>query len=202
MSSKAKNTRTKILDATWKVLETSVPQAVRMSDIARAADLSRQALYLHFSNRTDLIRATRDHIDKINGLEERLNAVWSAPSGLKMLSIYIDIWGSYLPTIKGVAAALLAASDLDEAARAAWDDCMDDHRTGCGVIIEKMLGDGDLAAEWDKDTGTDILWTLLSFQTWNQLTQECGWTTDFYQSQMNVILRKTLLSAKVCLDQS
>lgn len=195
MSSASPSTRTKILNATWEILETATPSAVRMSDIASVAGVSRQALYLHFSNRVDLIRATRDHIDQVNGLESQLNAVWAEPTGREMLNTYIDIWGAYLPLIKGVAAALLTASDNDTAARAAWDDCMDDHRTGCGVIIQQMLQDGTLDKEWTNKTATDILWTMLSFQTWKQLTQECGWTTELYQYQMKRLLRKTLLSA-------
>jgi len=55
MSSNEKNTRTKILEATWKLMEDRRGQGVRMGDIAKAAGISRQAIYLHFDTRTALM---------------------------------------------------------------------------------------------------------------------------------------------------
>ena len=48
MSSENLETREKIMRATWKLLEESGGSGVRMSDIAKAAGISRQAVYLHF----------------------------------------------------------------------------------------------------------------------------------------------------------
>ncbi|MBL4878008.1 MAG: helix-turn-helix transcriptional regulator, partial [Hyphomonas sp.] len=55
MSSENLETREKIMRATWKLLEESGGSGVRMSDIAKAAGISRQAVYLHFPTRADLL---------------------------------------------------------------------------------------------------------------------------------------------------
>ena len=61
MSRDSSETKSRILNATWKLLE-SGDNAVRMSDIAKAVGISRQALYLHYPNRADLLVATTKHI--------------------------------------------------------------------------------------------------------------------------------------------
>ena len=58
MSSHAPDTRTKILQATRQLMEERRGLGVRMSDIAKAAGVSRQAVYLHFDSRIELLSAT------------------------------------------------------------------------------------------------------------------------------------------------
>ena len=79
-----------------------------MADIAKRAGISRQALYLHFRTRADLLIATTLHLDEVNRTEERLVASRTAATGLQRLEAFIEAWGSYLPEIHGVARALLA----------------------------------------------------------------------------------------------
>ena len=54
MSSENSETRTRILKAAWTLLEASRGRGVKMGDIASAAGVSRQAVYLHFATRADL----------------------------------------------------------------------------------------------------------------------------------------------------
>ena len=78
-------TRTKILDATWRLLvDAPVGTEVHMRDIAKEAGVSRQALYLHFESRTDLMIATVAYVDEIKGLAERLRQFESAGSGVEL----------------------------------------------------------------------------------------------------------------------
>ncbi len=194
MSSNALNTRTKILNATWKLMEERRGVGVRMSDIAKAAGISRQAVYLHFSTRVDLLGATTKYVDEINGLDERLKVVTQAKSGFDALMAYVDVWGNYLPEIHGIAGALLAVRETDEAAKAAWDDCMSCHQSGCHDIVKALQSEGRLAANWTDSSATEMMWVLLSFQTWEQLTVECGWSNAQYITWMKSILVQTFVS--------
>lgn len=85
MSRDNSKTRTRILKAALKLLEASQGQGVRMSDIARAASISRQALYLHFPSRADLLVATTRYLDEVNKVEERLVPSRTARSGVERL---------------------------------------------------------------------------------------------------------------------
>jgi len=193
MSSKEKNTRTKILEATWKLMEDRRGQGVRMSDIAKAAGISRQAIYLHFDTRTALMSATAIHVDVVKGLDERLKTVLSANSALEALEAYVDVWGNYVPEIYGLAKAL-AARETDEAAAIAWDERMACLRDGCREIIADLAAEGKLAPVWTQVEAVEMFWTILSFQTWEQLTVDCGWSVDQYTRWMKTLLTRSFVA--------
>ena len=77
MSSDNLETRTRILNATWKLLEADQGHGVRMSDIAKQAGISRQAVYLHFPTRSKLLIATTRYLDDIKGIEARTSRDFS-----------------------------------------------------------------------------------------------------------------------------
>ena len=184
MSSKTIDTRTRILMASWKLLEASQGRGVLMTNIAAKAGISRQALYLHFKTRAELLIATTHYIDEVNGVEERLAASRKAKTGIERLELFIDAWGNYIPEIYGVAKALLAVLDTDEETTKAWDDRMQAVREGCLAAIKAIDNDGELSPDVSVDHATDILWMLLSVRNWEQLTQQCGWSQENYITNM------------------
>lgn len=194
MSSIEKNTREKILDSTWRLMEERKGVGVSMNDIAKSAGVSRQAVYLHFGSRVDLLSATTKYVDQVKGLDERLQKVERANGGLAVLNAYVEVWGNYLPEIRGLAKALIATREEDEAADLAWADCMSCHRDGCKRIIGALAHEGLLSDIWPHDEAVEILWTLLSFQTWVQFREESGWTNDEYISRSQTILARILLA--------
>ena len=166
-----------------------------MSDIAKQAGISRQALYLHFPNRADLLVATVRYIDEVKGVDARLAASRRAGSGLERLDAFIEAWGNYIPEIHGVGKALMAMQDSDEEARRAWDDRMQAVRQGCAAAVEAVDGDGLLAPGLSVPEAADILWTLLSVRNWEQLVETCGWPQEKYVSAMKRLARLSLTSA-------
>ena len=194
MSRETNETRTRILDAAWKLLEASRGSGVRMSDIAKAAGISRQAVYLHFPTRAELLIATTRHLDEVKGVDARLAASRNAATGRERLDAFIEAWGDYIPEINGVAKALLAMKDTDEAARLAWADRMEAVRDGCQAAVAALKNDGLLSPRHSVKEATDILWSLLSVQTWEQLTDECGWSQRHYVKSMKGLAKKTLVA--------
>ena len=194
MSSENSETRDRILDAAWTLLEEKAGSGVRMSDIARQAGISRQAVYLHFPTRAELLVAVTRHIDRVKDTDKRLEASRNAAGGIERLDAFIDAWGNYIPEIHGVARALIAMKDTDEAAAAAWDDRMQAVRHGCEAAVQALDEDGLLRPESTLRQSTDILWTLLSVANWEQLTGACGWSQAQYIEQMKSLARAGLLS--------
>jgi AcrR family transcriptional regulator len=193
MSSEELNTKTRILEATWRLLEERHGQGVSMSDIARATGISRQAVYLHFSSRTELMVATTQYVDEIKGLNERLSQLDAATSGIELLDACVEVWGNYIPEIYGIAKALLNIRDSDEAAAAAWDGSMGCLRDVCRQIVETLDREGVLAPEWSQDGATEMLYTLLSIHHWEQLTMESGWSTAQYVDWMKTLLKRSFV---------
>ncbi len=195
MSSTERDTRNRILNAAWRLLEAGDGRAVRMSDIAKAAGISRQAVYLHFATRAELLIATTRYVDEKKDMDARLVASRTAKTGLARLEAYIEAWGQYIPEIYGVAQALMAMQDTDEEAAAAWADRMAAMRHGCKAAVEALKRDGDLSPEHSVTQATDLLWTLLSVRNWEHLTQECGWSQKRYIDGMKTLARKVLAKA-------
>jgi len=193
MSSKKLDTRTRILVATVEMLEEHGGRGVRMGDIAKAAGISRQAIYLHFASRAELLEATTKYLDEVLDLDRRLVPSREAKSGVERLALYIEFWGRYVPEIYGVAKALLLVQDTDDAAAAAWKDRMLAMRAGCRAAIDALHSDGDLAPEWTPKRATDALWTMLLVPNWETLTGECGWSTQQYVRWMKILAKRAFV---------
>jgi AcrR family transcriptional regulator len=193
MSSENIETRTRILEATVQKLEGGGGRGVRMGDIAAAAGISRQAVYLHFASRTELLVAAAKHLDEVLESDRRLAPSRAATSGVKRLELYIESWGRYIPQIYRVAKGLMLAQDTDEAAAAAWKDRMLAMRDGCRAAVEALHADGSLASEWTPRRATDALWTMLLVPNWENLTIECGWSTQQYIRWMKTLAKRTFV---------
>ena len=191
--SRAENpTRDRILSATLQLLENGGANAIRMSDIAKASKISRQALYLHFPNRAELLIATTRHLDQVHDIPNQLAGTRTAATGRKRLAAWVDVWGNYIPTIYGVAKALLAMRDTDAEASAAWDDRMAAMREGCAAAVAALKRDGDLVAGISEVEATDLLWTLLSVRNWEHLRRDCGWSHARYLDVMRQTAERAL----------
>ena len=114
----------RILKETMRLMEQQRGQEVRISDIARAAGVSRQAVYLHFNNRTELLVATVRYADEVYEVDKRLQPLQAATSGISALRAFLEFWAEYIPCIYGLARALLETRATDKAAAAAWADRM------------------------------------------------------------------------------
>ncbi len=194
MSSEILSTRDRILEAAWKQLEINQGTGVRMGDIARQAGISRQALYLHFSKRAELLIATTRYIDEVKGVDARLAASRGAATGVERLDAYIEAWGNYIPEIYAVARALLAMRETDAAAAAAWTDRMQAMRHGCEAAVAALQRDNLLSAEHSLEDAVDILWMLLSVRTWEELTIDCGWPQRKYVATTKAIATRLLVA--------
>jgi len=190
MSSNNSDTRTRILKAALRLLEASHGAGVRMTDIAKQAGVSRQAVYLHFSTRAELLVAATLYLDELKGSDARLAASRAAQTGSERLDVFIDAWGSYIPEIYGIAKALLAMKDTDEEAAKAWDERMLDMREGCKAAINALDRDNTLSPDHSPNRATDILWTMLSVRNWEQLTIECGWPQEKYIETLKSLARR------------
>jgi len=193
MSSEKISTRTRILKSTWALLEDGGGSAVRMSDIAKAAKISRQALYLHFRNRTELLVATARYLDKVHDIDSKLVESRTARTGKERLTAWVEVWGNYIPTIYGIAKALMAMQETDKEAKAAWNDRMQAVRHGCAAAVAAIDTDGNLNKDLTVDEATDVLWTLQSVRTWEHLRFECGWSQERYIGLMQYLAARTLL---------
>lgn len=189
MSSDAPKTRNRILHSTLDLLVEAQGNPVRMSDIAKRAGITRQAVYLHFATRTELLIAATRYLDELNDSETRLAASRQAHTGIDRLDTFIDAWGNYIPAVHGVAAALMAAAERDPDAAKAWDDRLAAIRHGCQAAVDALHRDGMLSDKFTTDDATDLLWTILSVRNWEHLVLDCGWPQEKYIQHIKALAR-------------
>jgi AcrR family transcriptional regulator len=188
----SEQTKTRILETTWKVLETRIDKN-RMSDIATAVGISRQALYLHYPTRAELLIATTKHIDKVKKVNQRLELSRAAGSGIERLHFFIKAWGGYIPEIHGISVALRNMRENDKAAAEAWDERMQAVRHGCQAAVRAIEKDGKLKSDLSEQVATDILWTLLTVENWEKLVLDCTWSQSEYEVMMIKLAEAGLL---------
>ena len=188
----SEQTKTRILETTWKVLEKRIDKN-RMSDIAKAVGISRQALYLHYPTRAELLIATTKHIDTVKKVNQRLELSRSARSGLERLHFFIKACGGYIPEIHGISVALRNMRKNDKAAAKAWDDRMQAVRHGCQAAVRAIAKDGKLKSDLTEQVATDILWTLLTVENWEKLVLDCAWSQSAYEDKMTELAEIALL---------
>ncbi len=193
MSKKLEETRGRILAATVDLLESGRPAEVRMSDIARRAGITRQAVYLHFATRAELLTAAVQYVDELYDVDALLAPSRAATGGLERLDAFIEGWGTYIPRVFGIVKGLLAVYDTDEAAAAAWDDRRAAIRHGCEAAVQALRRDGLLRQR--PIDATDTLWGLLSVELWDFWVSQAGWSHAKCISQMKVVARAAITTA-------
>ncbi|MGD2026212.1 MAG: TetR/AcrR family transcriptional regulator [Anaerolineales bacterium] len=183
------------MEATRQMIEDSQGNAVRMEDIAQAAGVSRQAIYLHFGSRVGLMVATVQYIDESAGFMERTKHVREEKDSLKAMVLFVDFWAEYVPSIYGVAKQLLLLRETDLGAAAAWEDRMDGLRNGpCRFLVDHLKRDGQLDPVWQVEQAVDFFWTLISIQTWESLVIGRGWSEEQYAQHLKRIIQHIFVS--------
>jgi len=194
MSRENLDTRERILKAALDLLEQSVGKGVRMSDIAKQAGISRQALYLHFATRAELLIAVTHYVDELKESDARLAPSRAAQSGVERLDAFVEAWTGYIPEIYPTAKVLMAMGDTDKEAAAAWDLRMRDMKEGCAAAIDALVADNDLSAAYSRQDATDLLWAMLSVRNWEHLKQQCGWSQKKYENAIKSLARQLFVA--------
>lgn len=165
---------------------------VTMAQIAKAAHVSRQAVYLHFADRAELMLALARHADEKRGLAKEIQRIADAPTGIAALAEMAAAQARSNPAIWAVALAVDAVRRTDNAAERSWQDRLKRRLEGCRQIIARMEAEGNLREDLDPATAADLLWTITSLHTWEDLVLERKWTAAQYQRHITRLLLTAL----------
>jgi len=187
-------TRTRILDAAWALLEER-GTGIRVADIAAKAGVSRQAVYLHFGDRVSLFVALGDYIDVSFGRDRLRAHVFGAPTGVESLRRWVHTMSWYTAKIDSVSRIVELAGDSDEALAAAWKDRMTGRRGHVRRIAERIAAEGQLAEGWTAEAAADLIFTVTLPGAWRVLTSVVGWSNERYADEIGGLLERSLLAA-------
>jgi AcrR family transcriptional regulator len=193
MSSSNNETRRKILTACWKLMVSNIGQGVRMSDIAKAAGISRQALYLHFKTRSELMIATTQFMDEELDVGKRLKAYRNATDPVERIKAYVAAWAGHMTDIQGMARALLALSPTDEEAKEAWNERMDAIHAQCKLMTQDLSRAGRLKPPLSSKKAADLFAVAISFENWDRLRRHYGWGQKAYIDHTTAMILAALV---------
>lgn len=194
MSIKRQQTRERILESARRLLVERGYHGVGLEEVARDAGVSRQALYLHFKSKSELLVAMAQYNDESIGIPEILRPEREAKTALEALDAGIAAYGVIEPQIYDVASVIYASRRSDEAAEAAWQDRMAVRWDNIRGVIERLQAEGLLADGWTVDEAADLVWALLSVHTYEYLVVEQRWPIDRLVARLQTILRTILVA--------
>jgi AcrR family transcriptional regulator len=189
------DTRRRILDAAWALLEER-GTGIRIADIAVKAGVSRQAVYLHFGDRTNLFVSLGDYIDVSFGRDRLRAHVFGAPTGVESLRRWVQTMSWYTAKIDSVSRILELAAESDEALAAVWNDRMTGRRGHVRRIADRIAAEGQLADGWTAEAAADLIFTVTLPGPWRVLTSVAGWSKQRYAREITRLLERSLLLAE------
>ena len=189
------DTRARILDTAWGLVQERGIGAVTVADIAAATGVSRQLLYVHFENRAGLLVAMARRHDVRSGFAGRAAETRSLPP-VEALERLLRLWFAYVPEILPVARALEAAATNGDEGGVAWRDRMGDLRDQLAAAVERVDRAGRLAEGWTVPSATDWVWARAQPATFQHLVVERAWpTADYTDRAVRSILAEVVSPA-------
>lgn len=189
--SSASATRQRILDATRTLLENATAD-VTMGRIAAAAGVSRQLLYLHFTNRAELLLAVTRAVDEEVRPRAEQQRVEEAPDARTALREAVALQGRIKPLIAGVAAALDRLRPTDADAARAWQEREDARHARARAVVERLAAEGLLVPGLSVEDAARLLWSATSQHAWADLVQDAGWSTRRWTHRTTQLLERAL----------
>jgi AcrR family transcriptional regulator len=194
-------TRQRICDSALRLISKQGGAGVTLAKVARIARVSRQALYLHFADRADLFVALVRYADERRGLANAIQRIEQAPSGILALREMAAMQARMNPTIWPLARLIDSVRRQDEAAERCWQDRLASRLQGCRSIVARLKKENSLEPSLHGAVATDLLWTLTSLRTWEDLVLLRGWTARQYKDRLSELLLRMLVRADARREQ-
>lgn len=161
-----------------------------MAEIAAAAGVTRQTLFLAFGNRAGVLVAMARHQDSLGDQVLRMRQIAATGADAAALHAFVDAWLDYLPVVYPVAIQLETASLSDTDANAAWQDRIFSQgvRMGLDRILGQIVAGHGGADDLDPSRLAELCLTLLVPSAWRYLVVERGWTAEAFASSRHRLI--------------
>jgi AcrR family transcriptional regulator len=188
-------TRRRVLEAAWTLIVVRGEAGFTMAQIAKKAKISRQALYLHFADRAQLLDALVRYADQKRGLASAIQHIVDAPTAREALDRMVSLQALQNPRIWAIALAFEAVRRTDKAAQRSWQGRQARRLETCRTIVERLRREGGLRPTLTIEEATDLLYVITSLRMWEDLVLVRGWTADEYQERVTRLLLDGLTAA-------
>jgi AcrR family transcriptional regulator len=186
------DTHHRILAAAAELLEDRHGRALTMGEVARAAGVSRQALYLHFTDRTQLLLEVSRAADVAARTPTRQARIDQAVTARDALREAIAVQAEIKSQLRGVATALDVLRRSDAAAAAAWAEREHARLDRCRAVIGRLRDEQALAAGWTVEAAAQLMWAVTSQRVWDDLVVDQGWSQAKYRRHITTLVEAAL----------
>ena len=183
-------TRTQILEAARTMFEDLGYNGAGLGAVAKMAGVSRQAIYLHFPSKAELLTALHLHIfatDVVPALERY--PITDAMTALDALDATIAVDVEVASKVWRIHEALTVARrqhpEVDQTLRPREKERYDE-LVGLGHRLER---EGALPPKIRVSTFADMLWGLINTGTYRSLVIERDWSLDQYRRWVRNTIR-------------
>ncbi|MBB5708128.1 TetR/AcrR family transcriptional regulator [Sphingopyxis panaciterrulae] len=189
------NTRDRILAVARSIVDEKGEAAATMKAVAKGAGVSRQAVYLHFSDRSQLLSALSDYIDEKLGIGDWMEQIEALDSGIAMLRMLAVTRCQRSVGLVTLVRSVESGRFRNQAASSAW---FRRHWWNIAwverVIVRQLHTEGLLHPSWIMRDAATFLVTLFALRNWDDLTQVGGWSTDHYIETLSAVAVAALTS--------
>lgn len=194
-NARSQRTRGALLVATREILETKGFEALTMAAVAERAGVSRRAVYLHFTSRTELVSALFDFIAEQEGLAQSQRPIAEAADSVAALHEWVRHLSRYHPRLMAVDRAIgLVRQDAD--AQRHREVVSEAQLSNCRLVVEWLHREGRLAAPWSVETAVDLLFGLICTEMFERLMELRGWTLADLERNLWTMCRATLVAGE------
>jgi len=180
----------RIIEAALKLIIKRGGVDITMAQIAKAARMSRQAVYLHFADRSALMISLARHTDEKRDLQKEIQHIHSAPSGVESMRRMVALQARSNPLIWPIARMFEAVRHSDAEVERFWQDRLQAQLAECQWIMRRVEKEGDLNRGLPVEVAADLMWTLGSLRMWEDLVLLRGWSGKKYEEYLfSVLLR-------------
>jgi AcrR family transcriptional regulator len=162
-------TRVRILTAARELLaESSGFSGFSVDAVARQADVARMTVYHQFGSKVGLLEALSDFLAAQGGMEQLAKA-FQQSEPLDALNEYISVFSRFWNADRLVMRRLRALAALDADFEQVIRGRDEWRRQGGRVILQRFVEKQMLSSTMSLDEIVDVLFTLLSFETFDTL---------------------------------
>jgi AcrR family transcriptional regulator len=186
------DTRENILEATLELMVRQGNVTASMGKIAKEAGVSRQAVYLHFDSRADLLMQFTEWTDATLGIPDRIQKVVAIEDPREQLFAMVGLSIALEPELAELTAVLDHARATDEDLAAAWNGRIAQRRSGHNMVWARAAEAGLLADGWTPERAADVTVALTLPASYRSFVTEGGWSHEEWGTWVMSIVESML----------
>ena len=192
----SEETRQRIVAAACSLLEHAGYHQVSLDELAQAAGVSRQTIYVQFGSKGGVLQAVAEYIEHAS-LENLMPELLASPTPLAAFRHACERIVAFFAQNAAILRNLQAQTIYDVEFAAFLRSKQNEIWHNTRRSIEWLALEEGHPSGWSIDEATDWLWMLSSFEMYDKLVNERGWSTEQYIRRIMDALAQILEGAKM-----